>query len=49
MIYWSSGDDLGECDNRHCSERAFSYNENGEKFCEECLIEWHETQKEESE
>lgn len=38
-IYWSSGDDLGEC---KCGDPAFSYNENGDLFCEDCLIEWHE-------
>ena len=46
MIYWSSGDDIGECEHRHCKLPAFSYNENGEKFCEECLIECHEKQDE---
>lgn len=44
MNYWSSGDDIGECDDRHCTERAFSYNEDGTKYCEECLEEWHENE-----
>lgn len=42
MTYWSSGDDIGDCDGKYCNERAFSYNEDGDKFCEDCLIDWHE-------
>jgi hypothetical protein len=49
MIYWSSGDDLGECDRRSCGESAFSYNEDGQKFCEDHLIEWHDSEDSEME
>ena len=48
MSYWSSGDDIGECDSNFCSERAFSYNEDGEKYCESCLSDWHEKKDEEA-
>ena len=43
MFYWSSGDDLGKC--RICDDRAFSYNENGDLYCETHLIEWHESEE----
>lgn len=39
--YWSSGHDIGECDTPHCGERAFSCNEDGDKYCEDCLENWH--------
>ncbi len=47
MLYYSSGDDLGIC--RDCNERGFSFNENGDLFCEKHLIEWHEAEEFEDE
>lgn len=43
MVYWSSGDDLGMCGAPGCGEKAFSYNEDGNLFCESCLEDWHES------
>lgn len=35
---------LGECES--CGEDADSYNEDGQLLCEECLIDWHENERE---
>lgn len=43
MVYFKL-DDLGEC--QACGLEADSYNEDGDLLCEECLIEWHENERE---
>ena len=37
MVYWNSGDVLGPCD--ECDDDAFTYTEDGERLCADCLAE----------
>lgn len=40
-MYYGSEGSLKKCENRHCKQKGFYFDENGTYLCEDCLEENH--------